>query len=151
MTDAVSAPLARRLGLAGLLPFVATLAAAWWAPPFWQVLAIQAFLAYGAVILSFLGGVHWGLALTAPREAPRARRQRLLAGVLPSLVAWPAVLIDALLGAWLLAGGFVALRAFEAGPGAAGLPAWYRRLRTGLTLVVVACHLGLIARLLLLA
>ncbi|ATJ81730.1 hypothetical protein BEI_0743 [Halomonas beimenensis] len=127
-----------------MLPFGGALAAAWLAPTFWQLLAIQAFLAYGALILSFLGGVHWGLALA------HGQRHRLVAGILPSLVAWPSLLIDARLGAWILLVGFLALRAYEAGPGAPGLPAWYRRLRTRLTLVVAACHLGVIARLLLL-
>lgn len=47
------------LGVAGLVPFVVTLPAAYLASPPGQALAIQAFLAYGAVILSFLGGVHW--------------------------------------------------------------------------------------------
>ncbi|MDR9438642.1 MAG: DUF3429 domain-containing protein, partial [Halomonas sp.] len=47
------------LGLAGLLPFLFTAAAAWLAPVAWQVVSIQVFLYYSAVILSFLGGVQW--------------------------------------------------------------------------------------------
>ncbi len=140
----------RRLGLAGLVPFVVTLAAAWLAPPPGQVVAIQAFLFYAAIILSFLGGVHWGLALAGASGSEPAGR-RLVVGVLPSLVAWPALLLDPPAAAWTLLAGFVALRLYEAGPGAAGLPHPYRGLRTRLTLVVAACHLGLIARLLLLA
>ena len=33
-------------------------------PMVWQVMAIRAFLFYGAVILSFLGGVQWGVAMS---------------------------------------------------------------------------------------
>lgn len=150
MHDARFERLTWGLGLAGLLPFLGTLAAAWLAPPFWQVLAMQAFLVYGAVILSFLGGVHWGLALGGG-VAAAARHRRLAVAVLPSLVAWPALLIDARLGASCLAAGFLALRAYEAGPGASGLPGHYRRLRTLLTLVVVAGHLLLLLRLMRLA
>ncbi|WP_016853691.1 DUF3429 domain-containing protein [Halomonas smyrnensis] len=138
------------LGVAGLVPFVVTLPAAYLASPPGQALAIQAFLAYGAVILSFLGGVHWGLAL-AGAGGPEPAGRRLVVGVLPSLVAWPALLLAPPAAAATLLAGFVALRLYEAGPGAAGLPGDYRRLRTRLTAVVAACHLALIARLLLLA
>lgn len=142
-------PWPRWLGLAGLQPFVASLAAAWWSAPPWQDVAIQAFLGYAAVILSFLGGVHWGLAIATLAPGSVAFRRRLGMAVLPSLVAWPALLLEALPGAGLLAVGFVVLRTVEAGT--TGLPGWYRRLRSVLTLGVAACHLLLITRLLLLA
>ncbi|MCK2184821.1 DUF3429 domain-containing protein [Halomonas getboli] len=138
---------AHRLGLAGLLPFLLALTAAWLAPSAWRFVAIYAFLGYGAVILSFLGGVHWGLALAGADPGGR----RLIVGVLPSLVAWPALLLGPAAGAATLLAGFVALRLYEAGPGAEGLPASYQRLRTRLTLAVAVCHVGLIARLLTLA
>ena len=74
------------LGYAGLLPFIAgalgtvaldDLDQAEWAG--------RLLVLYGAVILSFLGGVHWGVAL-----APNATRQKrlLVMGVVPSLVGW---------------------------------------------------------------
>ena len=45
--------------------------------------------AYAAVIVSFLGGIHWGLALRLPQPPGL-----LLAwGVVPSLVAWLAVMM----------------------------------------------------------
>lgn len=136
------------LGLAGLLPFLLTLAGSWLAPGFAQVLAIRAFLFYSAVILSFLGGVHWGVAILAPEPTSGSARRRLVASMVPSLVAWPALLIDAVVGAWMLVAGFVAVRLYEASrDGAADLPDWYGRLRTWLTLVVVACHLLMIWRL----
>ncbi|RTR03816.1 DUF3429 domain-containing protein [Halomonas nitroreducens] len=149
MTVVSPDPWPRWLGLAGLLPFVASLAAAWWGPPPWQGVAIHAFLGYAAVILSFLGGVHWGLALGTLAPGSVAFRRRLGMAVLPSLVAWSALLLEPLPGTWLLVAGFVLLRAFEVGT--TGLPAWYRRLRSALTLGVVACHLLLILGVLLLA
>ena len=45
--------------------------------------------AYAAVIVSFLGGIHWGLAFT---RAPPPTAW-LVWGVLPSLVAWVAVMM----------------------------------------------------------
>ena len=51
--------------------------------------ATLAMSAYAAVIVSFLGGVHWGLAMRqdTPSAAP------LIWGVVPSLLAWTAVMM----------------------------------------------------------
>ena len=71
--------LAWALGLAGLIPFVLGSALQWYGPPGWRMLAGMALLSYGAVIVSFLGGIHWGLAMRAS-PVPVAR---LVWGVLP--------------------------------------------------------------------
>lgn len=137
------------LGLAGLIPFVATVAATWLAPIAWQVVAVRAFLAYAAVILSFLGGVQWGMAMCRehPGEAPF--RARMLLAMVPSLLAWPALLLHPLTGAWVLAAGFLLVRFHEVSrDGRTQLPDWYQSLRTLLTLVVLACHGLVIWRLL---
>ncbi|MEI7783796.1 MAG: DUF3429 domain-containing protein, partial [Betaproteobacteria bacterium] len=86
------------LGLAGLIPFVLCAALQWYSLPGWRMLAGTALLAYGAVIVSFLGGIHWGLAMRAS-PVPIAR---LLWGVLPSLLGWLAVLLDSPWGQCLL-------------------------------------------------
>ena len=136
------------LGLAGLLPFLVSAAAAWLAPIAWQVLAIRAFLGYGAVILSFLGGVQWGVAMCRERPGEDAFRVRMLLAMVPSLVAWPALLLHPLTGAWVLVAGFVLVRGHELSrEGRARLPDWYQSLRTLLTLVVLACHALVIWRL----
>ena len=49
-----------------------------------------ALLAYGAVIASFLGAIHWGLVM---REAPAQPLPSLVWGVVPSLLGWVAVLL----------------------------------------------------------
>ena len=54
--------LARGLGVAGLLPFIAGAAAVWLVGP-QDRLPAAALLAYAALIASFLGGIHWGLAM----------------------------------------------------------------------------------------
>jgi hypothetical protein len=130
------------LGLAGLLPFAAAAAGAHLLPPDQQGLALRALLAYGAVILSFLGGVRWGLAI---RDAEAgALLPRLAWSVTPSLLGWVALLLPAAPGLALLAAGFAAalladLRASEA-------PGWYRRLRLPLSLgAILATTLGLLA------
>jgi hypothetical protein len=73
------------LGYGGLLPFALLTAALWVldADHRLHALALTGLLAYGAVILSFLGAVHWGFVLSRPS----ARAPLLLAlGVVPSLV-----------------------------------------------------------------
>ncbi len=86
------------LGYAGLMPFVGGAALLWLVRPELQPWVEAALTAYAAVIVSFLGGIHWGLALR--QAAPPAA---LLAwGVVPSLVAWVAVLMAPQAGLVLL-------------------------------------------------
>lgn len=148
MTPATTSPLPLWLGLAGLLPFLASLAAAWIAPIAWQIIAVRAFLAYGAVILSFLGGIQWGVAMCREGSDASAFKIRMLLAMVPSLVAWSALLLHPFTAAWVLALGFVLVRLHEVSRnGRSSLPVWYHALRRPLTLVVLACHGLLIWRL----
>jgi len=85
---------ARHLGHLGLLPFVLGALLIWVVNAEAQPYASQALSAYAAVIVSFLGGLHWGLAMRLSAPPPSL----LLWGVLPSLVAWLAVLMPASAG-----------------------------------------------------
>lgn len=78
-----------RLGYAGLLPFVAGAALAWIVRDEAQLYVLAALSAYATAIVSFLGGIHWGLAMRDP-AAPSARFGW---GVVPPLLAWIAVLM----------------------------------------------------------
>lgn len=121
------------LGYAGLIPFVAALLGFLFGDEPRQAYFSRQFIAYGAVILSFIGAVHWGVAL----GSGRLQIMRLSFSVLPALLAWAALLLPRAPAAWLLLIGFVALRAWEASPPVARtLPAWYRGMRTRLTLAV---------------
>lgn len=44
---------------------------------------------YGAVILSFVGAPHWGMAMSQLTVNRRWNAARLVWGVIPSLIAWP--------------------------------------------------------------
>jgi Protein of unknown function (DUF3429) len=77
----------RALGWSGLLPFVGGALALSVGPPAWHDAALRALIAYGAVIVSFLGGIHWGSPTTAAHDAARVW------GVVPSLLAWPMLLL----------------------------------------------------------
>ncbi len=78
------------LGFAGLIPFIGLAAASWGLAPSTHALWVQAIEIYAAIILSFLGGVHWGLAMASTGAA---QHKGLLWGVTPALLAWLMVLI----------------------------------------------------------
>ena len=105
--------------------------------------AVHALVAYGAVILSFLGGVHWGLAIGSRSNADHQElRTRLVVSVIPSLAAWAALLVPEKTGLLVLATAMAAMlwvdiRATRAGQA----PRWYPKLRIPLTCVVVAALL----------
>ncbi len=130
-------------GLTGLLPFVAALLLALLARNDDQrALGLQAFVAYAAVILSFLGGIRWGAALTTPSF-------RLLGlSVLPSLLAFGLLLLPPREALPLFALGFAVVGGFDvlrrADP---HWPGWFRTLRLQLTVAVFALHLVLIVAL----
>lgn len=132
---------ARLLGLAGLLPFLGSLALAAAAAGEARGAALWTLAIYGAVILSFLGAVHWGLALGP--GAPRAVDARLALGVLPSLVAWAALLLPPQPSLLLLAAGLLATAGVETLASRRGLlGAAYLRLRWRLSLAAAASLLA---------
>lgn len=98
--DAAPAPsaLVAALGYGGLLPFALLALAVCW--PGGEGRAFYGFvlLAYGATIASFLGAIHWGLAMRDGVEGAPL----YLWGVIPSLLAWVALLAP-------LAGGLLML------------------------------------------
>jgi len=133
--------LATLLGLAGLLPFIVcgfasvTQTATWGLP---------ALVGYGAVILSFLGAVHWGLALAPQPQGsaapPEVERARLLLGGVPALVGWVALLIPIRwVGLAVLIAGFVGVLVVEvAGHRRLLVPPGYMWLRWILSIAVIA-------------
>ena len=154
------------LGLAGAIPFVAL--AAPLAPALGGYVPAGLFpverraeaqAKYGAALVSFLGGTHWGFAGAGFAEAgaaagagasAAAREALLLAGparfawsVVPSLFAWPALMCATPYALVAVAASLAATLAADAGFAAKKLmPRWLMPLRFGLTGVAV---LGLLA------
>ena len=93
---------AQLLGYGGLLPFGGLALVSLWIEPPSSALFASALLAYGASILSFLGAIHWGLAM---RDDQAPDHKLLLWGVLPSLAAWLALLAGGALGLWVVVAG----------------------------------------------
>jgi hypothetical protein len=128
---------ARLLGFAGLLPSIGMVAALLLLPE-WQGAAATVGLAYGAVIASFVGGAWWGLAAKA--ETVDARLLGL--SVLPSLTAWPALLVPPATGLLVLGLVFAALLPTDRRLVRDGVaPAWWMALRVPLSLGMAALHL----------
>ena len=94
MLQALCVPsLARALGWAGIIPFVAlSLSAVFTIGSISQKWAMDALALYGAVILSFLGGAVWGLTLGHEGEALRPGAQGLLIGIAASLAGFGGAL-----------------------------------------------------------
>jgi hypothetical protein len=88
------------LGYGGLVPFAGLALLMWVVPPRMQPMMALALVAYGAVIASFLGGVHWGTGFLMGEAAPR---MQFVWGVVPSLVGWLTVLLPARAGLPVLA------------------------------------------------
>jgi len=131
------------LGLAGLIPFVAAPAYMYNAGVFLPSIA-TAQLTYGATILSFLGGVRWGLLASGGPHLPPSWSQYSWS-VTPSLIAWAALLIPNQPAATTLCVAGLAT-ALVLDLKQQGYPDWFRGLRLILTLGAVTslvCSLGL--------
>lgn len=136
------------LGLAGAIPFILL------TPPFSSLLpevlstrSLEAQAAYGAVILSFLGGPHWGLAMVRTHAPPYDKvfninisTVRYIWSIVPSLLAWPALLLSDIPKMSVLIISFSLVLGVDAWCSMQGLlPPWYLPLRVLLSLVVILC------------
>lgn len=127
------------LGYGGLIPFLA-LTPASLLDQHHGALWSDALYAYGAIILSFIGALHWGLAMSQPELSERQRPAWFAWSVIPALIAWPAILFSPPLAAPLLVFGFIAHYLQDRRLARqARLPDWYLPLRLRLSSVAVVC------------
>jgi hypothetical protein len=121
------------LGLAGLIPFLAGAASQWASLPLLsQESGLRLTILYGAIILSFLGGIRWGTAI-GPYDS---RRQTLefSASVLGSLAGLAAAFLPPIPALALLIAGFLMQGLWDVMSVDSGrLPNWFGRLRMILT------------------
>lgn len=121
------------LGFSGLIPFVA-------APLYMMNCGVympdiaQAQLYYGASILSFLGGVRWGLTLPVGTTQP-PNWSNLVYGVSPSLIAWLGLLAPQPVGLLTVIGGLGIAGYMDIAMW--GYPGWFKGMRFCLTFVAV--------------
>ena len=80
------------LGYLALLPFLAGAVLSWaFVDDGYRPFVARALASYAAVVASFIGGIHWGLAFRQASPAPRL----FVWGVTPSLVACAAIVATA--------------------------------------------------------
>jgi len=133
------APVPTALGLAALLPLLvlALLILADVSPPFDRDTIARVMVGYGALLLSFLGGVRWGM--TMRLSMGRREAATLAASLAPMLVGWIALFLPAGPALGLLAVAYAGQGAWDVWTIEAGYgPPWYGRLRVQFTLVVTA-------------
>ena len=142
-SDASSVPSAAAwLGGLGIIPFVGLSLATPFASDALKAQLSFALMAYGAIILSFLGGIHWGLAIGGVPQSDNTLWRRIALSILPSLVAWAALLAPSSIGFLVLAAAFVAMLLVDIRASRVNeVPAWYPKLRWPLSCGVVAALL----------
>ncbi len=140
------------LSLAGAIPFLAIGAVVLF-DPLGSPTAIEVLISYGAVILSFIGAVHWGFALRDVAHPAGgvaltpatlgAERQLLVFGVVPALIGWIALLAMIHFAApglslfLLLAGFFIVIVVETIGRGRGIVASNYLVLRWSVSIIVL--------------
>jgi|TARA_R110002126_G_scaffold201791_4_gene349334 hypothetical protein len=91
--------LAKILTYSGILPFIACAVYVVFADdiPFVQISAMDVLLAYGAIIASFIAGIHWGIYLF--KDAPL---NLFIHSNVIALLAWGSLLFPPLMSAGIL-------------------------------------------------
>lgn len=84
--------IANILGYAGALPFIGLSLISLLADEELANVAKSALHLYGAIILSFLGGLHWGR-IASKNQYSKSDKWVLIYSVLPSLIAWSSFLM----------------------------------------------------------
>lgn len=140
--NSIIPPIVKWLGYGGLLPFVSSAIAVWvdashgsW----WR----DALVGYGAVILSFVGALHWGFAMSHSGFSTQQRTQSFIWSVVPALMAWIALLMTPKYAVVLLSAGFLIhfwqdRRLVQV----VNLPVWYLPLRLRLTFIACGALLS---------
>ena len=144
--DAQDRGLILTLGYGGLIPFALLASLLWLVEPGLRGFVAIALAGYAALIAAFLGGVHWGIGWLnglRPGTMPHSQRRHFVWGVVPSLLAWPGLVMPAYAGlAWLglvLIASYLADRSLYAH---AGLQHWLT-LRFRLSAVAaLSCFIG---------
>ncbi|MEP7329395.1 MAG: DUF3429 domain-containing protein [Betaproteobacteria bacterium] len=129
------------LGVGGLLPFIG-LALLTTLAPMWYAYWLNALTLYGAVILSFVGALHWGFAV---RRNARGTLGWMQYGwsVLPALVAWASLQLPVWTGLRVQAAMLIACLVMDRVLARADpVPSWLMQLRAVLTIVATIALLG---------
>ena len=144
-------PLPYLLVIAGTLPCLAATVSLVAGGPLHPTVSIVMLVTYVAVVLSFLGGIQWGIALSIHDTAPQSANRLFILSIIPALLGWGSLWLNSpsqqlgagivvLALAWTLD---ALLRVRDL------LPAWYFRLRGVATLIVGVSLAAALAKLIL--
>jgi len=135
------ARLAFLVGLGGLIPFIACVAALF-AMPQHSVSVLGYFYLYSAGILAFMAGVYWPIAMQLENRCyPLSPLVTVLLSQVFFITAGVGLLLNTQAQIVLYTLAYLSLYAVDARWMKVYWPAWYLRLRLVLTLVAVACQL----------
>ena len=127
---------AKTLGYAGLIPFVVFSIGSWTSLPY-VADSTQILIAYAAIILSFMGAIHWGITIS---NTDRHHSKNLVVSIMPALAAWLALLSPEIFALIILFIGFILLIGYDlAVAKSQALPDWYKSMRIRLTFIVTLC------------
>ncbi|MEO1020279.1 MAG: DUF3429 domain-containing protein [Pseudomonadota bacterium] len=122
-------PAALQLGMAGAMPF-AFLAILVFVAEFAALLLLY----YASIIMAFMGGIHWGVAMGQNANT----FSRFGISVVPAIVGTTTLIVGGYIGFLMLATAFCLLLAYDLFAVRQGnAPTWYPNLRIPLTLIVV--------------
>jgi hypothetical protein len=132
------------LGIGGLIPFAGlslALASGFVLPLFADADSMRvALVGYGVAILSFLGGVRWGLAIRESEAGDGKANRDFIIAVVPALIGWFAWFQPSPADLWWLAAAHVVLALLDYGLACRIIvPEWYGRMRLALGGVAAAC------------
>lgn len=138
--------LAKWLTYLGAIPFMVAAISVCFGHAVYHMSSLS--VTYGAVILSFISGIHWGLFLT---HAQRAPINLLVSSNITALLAWLSlllvvpftqylILMFSFIGVWLVDRQLVKHGLIET---------WFYQLRTRITVIVSGCLLVFLARIIL--
>ncbi len=137
--DATSPGAAFLLGYAGLLPFAGLAIAL--ATDLVQPQAVRWFISYSAVILSFLGGIRWGVCAAASTPSDRD----LWIGIAVSLAAWGACQLTPVQAVSTLLGAHLATVVVDQMMPPRGQQPWLTALRLRLSSGAIVAHILVLA------
>ena len=126
--------IAKILGYAGLIPFIILSIGSWIEIPYLHNI-VYVLITYAAIILSFMGAIHWGMAMS---KTDNKQNKTFIISVIPALAAWFSLLIAEFFSLIILLMGFILLISYDlAVEKSQGFPGWYIPMRIRLTFIVL--------------
>jgi hypothetical protein len=131
------------LSYGGLIPFIAALFGFFLLDEPIRSFSLNAFITYAAVIIGFVGAVHWGFLLKA--DDIGNKNLLLSLSVLPGLIGWCALLLNQQLALIIFALMYPSVFIYEKLTSLKNiLPDWYMPMRLKLTYSVTSMLLVMI-------